>query len=199
MALRPGVAARPMTAAVLFEGGLVPVALVLGVLAGVEPWRDFGFSPALPLWAVVATAPLVAALAACAAAPTDWFRETERLVRPLVEVLFRGRGWLAVVGVSALAGLGEELLFRGVVQSWLGRGLGEWAGLLVAAAIFGLAHALSRAYFVMATVMGLYLGALYQSTGNLLLPALVHALYDGIAIGYLLRTGSAAPDTADGE
>ncbi len=107
----------------------------------------------------------------------------------MIESLFRGRGVLAVIVVSALAGVGEELLFRGVIQSGLSASFGVWPGLLVASVLFGGMHALSRAYFVLATLMGLYLGTLYQATGNLLLPAIVHGLYDAIAIGYLLLAG----------
>ena len=49
--------------------------------------------------------------------------------------------------VAALAGVGEELLFRGVLQTKLGEWTTPLIGLLLASFIFGLAHALSRSVF----------------------------------------------------
>lgn len=190
MGLRRIAAERPLAAALVFEALLIPLALGLALLLGLRPWADLRPSAAtLPL-AVAATVPLMALLAAFGAVRPDWFRDIEALVRPLIGMLFRGRGpgiVIAVITVSALAGLGEELLFRGVLQAWLGGVTGPWPAVVLGAVVFGLAHYLSRAYFVLAMCMGLYLGALYQLSGNLLLPSLVHALYDALAIAWLLR------------
>jgi membrane protease YdiL (CAAX protease family) len=180
---------RPFVVAVVFEAALIPLALLLAVPVGLQPWREFAASPGLLFAAVVATLPLIVALALVARVGARWLKDVEALVRPLIDSVFRGRGIVAVVVVSALAGLGEELLFRGVIQAGVSQAFGAWLGLVVASILFGLMHALSRAYFVLATLMGLYLGVLYQVTDNLLLPALVHGLYDAIAIGYLLLAG----------
>jgi len=185
---------RPFVVAVVFEAALIPLALLLAVAVGLQPWREFAASPGLLFAAVAATLPLVVALALFARVGARWFEGVEALVRPLIESVFRGRGIGAVVVVSALAGVGEEMLFRGVIQAGISQGFGAWQGLLVASVLFGLMHALSPAYFVLATLMGLYLGALYQITDNLLLPALVHGLYDAIAIGYLLVAGDGGGD-----
>ncbi len=187
-------AADPFLIAVVFEAALIPLALVLAIPLGLQPWQAFGASPGMVFLAVVATAPLIAALAVSARVGAAWFEDVGALVRPLIESVFRGRGVTAVVVVSALAGIGEELLFRGVIQAGMAASFGAWPGLLVASVLFGLMHALSRAYFVLATLMGLYLGALYQATDNLLLPVLVHGLYDAIAIGYLLSVGDGGRD-----
>ena len=200
MRLRRYLATRPLLLALVFEGGLVPLALVLALLLGVAPWAGYRPGGATPALAVAATLPLVAGLALLAAAAPGHLRAIDRLIRPLVEAMFRGRGRWAVVTVAALAGLGEELLFRGVLQGWLAGLAGPWLAVGVAALVFGLAHYLSWAYFVLATAMGLYLGALYQLSGDLLLPTLVHALYDWIAIEYLLwRRGDAAKPAAGEE
>lgn len=192
-------AVDPFLVAVLFEAALIPLALVLAIPLGLQPWRAFSASPGALSVAVIATVPLIAALAVCARAGAAWFEEVEALVRPLIESVFRGRGVVAVIAVSALAGLGEELLFRGVIQSGLSASFGAWPGLLLASVLFGLMHALSRAYFVLAAFMGVYLGALYQATDNLLLPAIVHGLYDAIAIGYLLLAGGGEGGGGRGE
>jgi membrane protease YdiL (CAAX protease family) len=89
--------------------------------------------------------------------------------------------------VAALAGIGEEALFRGVVQSALLGRLPGWAAVLVTAAAFGAAHALTLTYAVLAALVGAYLGWLHLASGNLLVPILAHALYDFVALRLLLR------------
>lgn len=186
MGLRRIAAAYPLVAVFLFEGLLIPLALGLALLLGLGPWAELRAPLAtLPL-AVLATAPLLVLLVAFAAARPGWFRDIEALVGPLIDTLFRGGGG-AVIVVSLLAGLGEELLFRGVLQAWLTGVVGPWPAVALGGVVFGLAHYLSRAYFVLATCMGLYLGTLYLLSGNLLLPILVHALYDALALAFLLR------------
>lgn len=187
-------AANPFFIAVAFEAALIPLALVLAIPLGLQPWHALGVSPGMVFAALAATVPLIVALALFARVGAVWFEDVEALVRPLIESVFRGRGVAGVVVVSALAGLGEELLFRGVIQAGVSASFGVWTGLAVASVLFGLMHALSRAYFVLATAMGLYLGGLYQVTDNLLLPVLVHGLYDAIAIGYLLSVGDGGRD-----
>ncbi len=186
MPFRRLLADHPLAVALGFEAALVPVALALAWAFGLAPWRDLMPTAATVPGAVAATALLLAALAPAAWRRPPWFRAIERLVRPLIEMLFRRSGVTAVLAVSALAGLGEELLMRGVVQAGLAGPLGPMAAIAVASVAFGALHYLSHVYFVLATVMGLYLGVLYYTTGDLLLVALVHALYDAVAIGYLL-------------
>lgn len=194
MGLRRIAAANPLLVALVAEALLIPLALGLALLLAQTPWAEFRWPPGTLLWSVLATVPLVAGLALSAAVGPRWFRELDGLVRPAVEVLFRGRGHGAVVVAALLAGFGEELLFRGVLQAWLAGLAGPWSGLVLAAIVFGLLHAVSRAYFVVATVMGLYLGAIYEFTGNLMVVSLVHALYDWIAIEYVLYRIAREPE-----
>lgn len=187
MSLRRMARDNPLPVVLFAEAMLIPLALGLALLLGQSPWDDFHWPPGTLLLAVAFTAPLLALLGLFTLLGPDWFRGLEQLVRPMVDALFRGRGRTPVILAALLAGFGEELLFRGVLQAWLADGLGAWIGLLLASVIFGFMHAVSRAYFVVATVMGLYLGALYHFTGSLLLASLVHALYDWVAIEMLLR------------
>jgi CAAX protease family protein len=102
--------------------------------------------------------------------------------------LFRGVSVGLLLLLAAVAGLGEELLFRGVLQVELGIG--------VASILFGLLHGPTRDLWplaVWATAMGLVLGILYQASGNLLVPTMAHALYDGAALIYVSRRESLGP------
>ena len=176
----------PLLAALVFQAGLIPLALGLALLLGLSPWAEL--RPVVPgvIGGIAATLPLLLVWILCAR--QAWFRGIEELVRPLIERLFRDAGPPAIVAVAALAGLGEELLFRGVLQAAWVDAFGHPAGIALASLAFGLAHALTRVYFAMATIMGLYLGLLYAFTDNLLLVTVVHGLYDAVAIAWLLRT-----------
>ena len=86
--------------------------------------------------------------------------------------LFAHVGLPAIVAGGLLAGLGEETFFRGVLQREL--------GILPVALLFALAHA-GRGltlFTIWAFVEGLVFGALYQISGNLLVPMLVHGIHD---------------------
>jgi uncharacterized protein len=81
------------------------------------------------------------------------------------------------------------VLFRGVVQTLLHQWTGsEWTSLLLAGLLFGLLHAITRTYVVLATLVGVYLGWLWLATGNLLAPITAHAVYDFGALWYLRQT-----------
>jgi len=87
---------------------------------------------------------------------------------------------LELILLALLAGFGEEIFFRGVLQ--------QEAGLWVASLIFGILHGPSKGLWPMAlwaAVMGALLGLLYEGTGNLVVPAVAHAVYDGVALVYI--------------
>lgn len=90
--------------------------------------------------------------------------------------------------ISLLAGVGEEALFRGVIQSALTAWLTPSWGLVLTSALFGLGHLVTPAYAVIAGLLGLYLGAIAMFHGNLLIVMIVHGLYDLLALLYLTGT-----------
>jgi membrane protease YdiL (CAAX protease family) len=121
---------------------------------------------------------------------TTRYGPVRRLVTLVVEQLgplLGGRSVVELALLAAIAGISEEVLFRGVVQVGLARVLPAGWALLVASAAFGLVHFASRAYAVMAGVMGLYLGALFLLQGSLLTPIITHALYDLVALVLVAR------------
>ena len=90
--------------------------------------------------------------------------------------------------ISAAAGVGEEILFRGVMTPWI--------GMIAANIVFGLCHAANLPLFLFATGMGFYLSAVYALSGNLLAPILVHAIYDAAALRLYQRRFSEDPATS---
>ncbi len=185
---------RPLIAALIFQGAMIPGALLLALPFGLTPWQDLWLDDKT-LWITLLATALPLTLAWWLSRQSfDWVGRLLDKVRQVLDLLFHGnRAQSAIIAVSLLAGFGEELLFRGVIQAGLEDLTGVLVGLLLASLIFGLLHAISPAYFLLATLMGLYLGLLYQQTGNLLIPCLVHALYDWVAISWYLRTSRVGP------
>ena len=60
---------------------------------------------------------------------------------------------------------------------------------MIASVIFGLAHYLSPTYAIYAGLVGLYLGIIFQASENLYIVMAIHALYDFIALVYLVKKG----------
>ena len=103
-----------------------------------------------------------------------------RIVAMLAETLdLNAMRFGHVLAFSLLAAVPEEILFRGALQPEL--------GLLFAALIFGGLHALTRLYFVYATLAGLLLGALFLLSGTLWMPIGAHFAIDFVMFLLLLQ------------
>ena len=173
--------------AILVEGGLLALALLLGWLVEFEPFDHFRWSPADAALGAVATVPLVILYLLGMRWPLGPLRRLKQILEEFIRPLFQSCTWFELALISLLAGLGEETLFRGVVQETLGAWLGSWSGLLLASVLFGLAHSVTPTYAILATLIGLYLGGLCLLTGNLLVVIVTHALYDFVVLALLRR------------
>jgi membrane protease YdiL (CAAX protease family) len=183
--------------AVLVEGGLVLVAIVLASLFRVrldeqmpKDWQ--AFLVAFLRGVAVAIAMLVVFFAIYRL-PFAEFRSLREQVEWLVQQLFPQGQFAQLALVALLAGIGEELLFRGVLQTLLVGWTSPVVGLFLAGLLFGLAHALSRLYFVLATLVGLLLGWITLEYNDLVAPITAHALYDFAALAYLTRQNKLRP------
>jgi hypothetical protein len=94
-----------------------------------------------------------------------------------IRVIFSDCRLIDLCFISVFAGFAEELLFRGVIQVKL--------GIIGASIIFGLLHFITPAYCIIATIMGFYLGFLFQYYESLLIPIQLHFVYDLGALLYL--------------
>ena len=107
--------------------------------------------------------------------------------------------WIDLLGISVLAGLGEETFFRGVLQAAITRWFNNnvWIGIIAASILFGLMHSITFTYALLATLMGGYLGWVWiWADHNLLVVVITHGLYDFVVLLWLLR-GPGAADALD--
>lgn len=169
------------------EAGLLALAFAAGWLTGISPLSQLRFDwPGLAA-GILAALPLVGGLLWCLR--TRWPPIVRLIERIDAEVapLFRGIGPLGLAMLAALAGLGEEALFRGVAQPWLAGWLSPWPAVALTGVAFGVLHPVSLAYSVLAALAGAYFGALVVLSGNLLVPVVAHAGYDLVALLVLAR------------
>lgn len=114
--------------------------------------------------------------------------------RRMAAVLGRTLGrpsWAACVVVAAASAVGEELLFRGVIQERLGLAAGVLA--------FAAAHVPWERDLVpwpaMALVSGLVLGLLYAHTGAVLAPVVAHFVVNLVGLRWLTASASTGSAT----
>jgi uncharacterized protein len=180
--------------AVLIEGGLLAAASLLGWMLDQPPLRFFQWTLAAVLWGVLAALPLLALFFLLIRWPIGPLKRIQRFSEEVIRPLLAPCSVIDLLGISLLAGLGEEILFRGVLQeaftSWFHV---VWVGVLAASVLFGLMHAITLSYVLLATLMGAYLGCVWLwADHNLLVIVITHALYDFIALLWLLRGPGAA-------
>lgn len=177
----------PLRVILAIELGLALLALLLALAFGLTPWQDVSLNGPALFVGLAATLPMIGSFLLLERANWAFLDELERLVERVLVPMFRDMPGWGLLLVALSAGICEELLFRGVIQAGLESVAGGVVGLVVASLAFGLAHALNRAYFLVATLAGAYLGLLYLLTDSLLIPMIVHFLYDGFALHYYLR------------
>ena len=164
-----------------------PAAFGLGSFFGIilDDFGDASLSAAMS--GVIATAPLLVLLHCFM--KTRWtplvdFRNSQldffseigfRLTRPRIILL------------ALLAGVTEEILFRGVLQTAAMRQFPLVAAIALPSLVFGLLHARTVLYAVIATLVGAYLGILFWATNSLLAPIVTHVLYDYVAFDWTRR------------
>jgi membrane protease YdiL (CAAX protease family) len=181
---------RFLTLTVVLEGGLAVVALALGWLTGIDPLNHFTINwPALT-WAIVGTIPLILFF-------IIFYHFPVGPLGPIKKFLIRTLGpylntchWYDLLLIALLAGVCEELFFRGFLQPWIESSGGAMAGLLGSNLVFALAHFITQTYALLTGLMGVYLGLLLDASGqrNLLIPILAHTIYDFLAFVIVTRT-----------
>lgn len=95
--------------------------------------------------------------------------------------------WQTIAMIATVLLIGpwmEELAFRGYIRDLLRASVGPRAGVFGTAILFGLMHGVQ--YAAPLALLGLLFGWLRERTGGLLVPLVVHALHNSLALGVCL-------------
>ncbi|MFQ5563088.1 MAG: lysostaphin resistance A-like protein [Parvularculaceae bacterium] len=174
--------ARRFTFVFAGSAGAFVAALILGALLQAQPLSQIGFSQEAIFAGAVATLPPLLF--------NYWFSKTAnrffaRLRRAQLD-LFSGLGFTLtpsrILLLAIGAGVGEEFLFRGVLQTWIDGFAPVWAAIIAPNILFAILHAHNAFYAVAAGFIGVYFGVVFYLTGDLTAPVLTHMLYDLAAL-----------------
>lgn len=171
-----------LTSGGIFEGVLLLIAFGAGWLTGVNPTLWLSWSVEDALLGLAATIPMLVALAISLLVPSNGMRQIRKFLRQSVGNYLVQCKPLDIFLLSVLAGVCEEILFRGFFFQWIS----QWnfmLAVLITNLLFALAHSLTAMYALIAAFLGLYLTALVgvDKSPNLLIPIVAHTLYDFVA------------------
>lgn len=203
---------RTILLALAVEGGLGLIALVLIRLFGLPLGPTLTLDARSLLSALTGVLVLGAVFLVVTFSPWAPFARIRRQLDAVLSQLFEGfagpgarrrlspAALAAVLGVSLLAGVGEELFFRSFLQQGLA-GLAEAllpgargaspaaliAAVVVTNLIFAAAHLITPTYAMIAFLMGIVLSGVFVASNSIIAAALCHGIYDFLALSYYLR------------
>ncbi|MDD1613957.1 MAG: CPBP family intramembrane metalloprotease [Methylococcaceae bacterium] len=181
-----------------FEASLVLVAVFLGWIADIDPFQNIYFSETAVAYGLIGTIPLFLMFLALEKIQGESVVKIRELLLNTLGPGLHRYHWTDLFILAAIAGVSEELLFRGVIQPWIEASWGITGGLIVSNIVFGLVHAVTPLYAVLAALVGIYLGLSldYGGDRNLLIPIIIHGFYDFLAFVALMRVYRASLTTA---
>lgn len=124
------------------------------------------------------------------------FRRVRQIVRIFAEIMLQNVSLAGIALLCIAAGVGEELLFRGLIQGGITQfmayrapmpmGAAPWiGGILVASVLFAAAHAVTRTYSVLVFFLSIFFGLVFYLSGSLVPVIIAHALYDFFVFVYI--------------
>ena len=190
---------RFFKSACLFEAALILVAIVLGWMSDINPFATLHYSESAIIYGFLGTVPLFLLFLLLERISAESVVTIQRFLLETLGPALHRCHWSDLFILAAIAGVSEEILFRGVIQPWMESTWGITAGLIGSNILFGLVHAITPLYTVLATLVGIYLGLSLDIGGdrNLLTPIIIHGLYDYLAFLALMRRYRASLLTKD--
>lgn len=138
-------------------------------------WRDFGFRPLtkkstvqLIIWSMIGFVLNAAALSVTA---LIWSGESSK-----ADTIESSGFLLSLLMVAVIAPIVEEVVFRGVIYKYFRVKFGFLVGIILNGILFGLDHAPSWELVFNAAVMGAFFAYVYERSGTLWTPIIIHGL-----------------------
>lgn len=175
--------------ACIFEGSLIFLAILLGWFADINPFENIHFSENAVMYGILGALPLFLLFLVLQQLP---YVSVQKIRNVLFETLgpsMHRYNWADLLVIAVIAGVSEEILFRGVIQPWIEDSWGMMTGLIACSLLFGLVHAVTLLYAILAASVGIYLGLVldYESERNLLIPIVIHSVYDFLAFIVIVK------------
>ena len=115
-------------------------------LWGEDKWNWLGFA-----LGITSTLPMLSMFFWLLQSKWEPNRKISQMMDEAVLPLFKDFTILQIALLSIAAGISEEVLFRAVIQGGLQSALGMPIAVAISALLFGVCHALTKFYFVLAT------------------------------------------------
>lgn len=173
---------------------LAGVGAVLGYLRfvrGFDPGELFGLRSLRPgkaaLFAALAILPAITVVAIVSAFSEQCLRgvwpddSPQEIVQSMLGTTSIATRVLMIVAATLIAPLTEEILFRGFLYGVLKRYTDGAFATLISALLFGIVH-LHVGSFLPLCFLALLLATAYELTGSLLVPMIMHALFNALMI-----------------
>ncbi|MGB3738637.1 MAG: CPBP family intramembrane glutamic endopeptidase [Pontixanthobacter sp.] len=161
--------------------------------AGLYYWTDrpiasfVVFDPSMTAWGLMMAGAMIVFAFGCFRVWPEFADRLMRLQRTNFAFLKPPFAWGPIVFLAICAGVGEEVLFRGGVQTFLSDLMGPFPAILATSAMFAALHISKPILTLLIFVIGIVFGIVYWMTGSLLLVMVAHSVYDIFAIRYLQR------------
>jgi membrane protease YdiL (CAAX protease family) len=160
---------------------MLALAVGLGLGTGLHWWKSAVSWPALASGSIVGVVAAFAVFGLALSKQRVFAGLRSDLVR-ILSIFLPARRSSDLLVLSVLAGIGEEAIFRGFLQTWLATHLPVWVAVLTCAVAFGLVHFISLHYCVYITVLGLVFGAITVISGGPWSAVVAHAVFDFVAL-----------------
>ena len=165
-------------------------AWLLGLRRRKWSWAEFGLRPAHWSWLVVA---LVATLAVLpvrlvvASVVQSAFGGLQQGLQLRMDLFAPdGFSWVnfgvTLLGAGVLAPIAEEFYFRGLIHRWFMTRFTFWPRVLLSSLVFALGHIDSAGVVVASYLMGIVLAALFERSGSLWVPILIHIINNSLVV-----------------
>ncbi|MBQ2619920.1 MAG: CPBP family intramembrane metalloprotease [Thermoguttaceae bacterium] len=190
--------------AILFEGAMAIVGALLALICGLDLSKAFHNPDFATMFSQFALGIGLAVGLGILFTVLDYFpwshlKKVSEKTKEFVNDAFKDSSLFNRFLVCLLAGVGEEILFRGFIfiaifEFWpwgLEYNLNIIAAIAISSILFGLGHNVSALYFLITAMLGVTFCLVFLWTGSLIAPVIAHALYDFYAMESALKEDAA--------
>ena len=189
---------------IIFEGSMALAGALLALVFGLDLSKAFQTSDATDLFNQLALGVGIAAAMGIVFTFLDYIpwsqlKKVSEKTKEIVNEAFKNISRFNRFLVCLLAGVGEEVLFRGFIfiaifEFWpwgLEFNMNIFAAIIVSSVLFGLGHSITLMYFILTALLGTAFCLVFLWTGSLIAPIVAHTLYDFYAMETALKENNA--------